>query len=314
MQRKAIIAGFVTTLILVIIFNKVNFGDLLLVLDDKNWMWIILSLLGVSLFTLFVDLASFGVAYKRYLAPTISYRRLLELRSIVLLVVATVPPMAIAVSFGYFYTRHHIPVKRVFGVELFVTSLDILAGVFVLTVGLLLYAGSIPSVLSGALVSLWGVVVFLFLWAALGKNQKLNTLQSQNSSFEIFKIATASEYVHYFLCRLALVGCHLIVVMTLLLLFDISLPFSHILIFSPLFVASAFLPISIGGFGGPQGLAVLLLVSIWDVASLETVLAMSLVWSSFYLLFRALVGMIFTSFFLMRREYTAIRIISVQEP
>jgi len=58
-------------------------------------------------------------------------------------------------------------------------------------------------------------------------------------------------------------------------------------------MASIFLPISAGGYGGPQGAAVLFLVQLWDLCSMEQALGFSLLWSTLFLIGRAMVSGIF---------------------
>ena len=76
----------------------------------------------------------------------------------------------------------------------------------------------------------------------------------------------------------------------LLLQMDIKLTIAQALIFMPLFVASTFLPISAGGYGGPQGAAILFLVQLWEITTTEQALAFSIVWSTLFLLGRAVFG------------------------
>jgi hypothetical protein len=57
-----------------------------------------------------------------------------------------------------------------------------------------------------------------------------------------------------------------------------------------LLFSTAMLPLSVAGYGGPQGVAVLLLVEAWGVATREDALAFSLVWSTIFLVGRLIVG------------------------
>jgi len=73
---------------------------------------------------------------------------------------------------------------------------------------------------------------------------------------------------------------------------SINLELWQLLIFGPLMFASSTLPISAGGYGGPQGAAILLLVEAWELTTPETALAVSLVWSTLFLLSRLLLGLV----------------------
>jgi hypothetical protein len=64
----------------------------------------------------------------------------------------------------------------------------------------------------------------------------------------------------------------------------------QLILLGTLVLSTAMLPLSVGGYGGPQGVAVLLLVEAWGVASREDALAFSLVWSTMFLVGRVVVG------------------------
>ena len=61
----------------------------------------------------------------------------------------------------------------------------------------------------------------------------------------------------------------------------------------PLVVLSLFLPIGVGGYGGPQLIAWFLFVKLGAAGTADQVVAYSLLWSAGFLAGRALIGLVF---------------------
>lgn len=248
-------------------------------------------MLVVCGYTLLTDVLSFGFVYQRYLESSLSYMNLISLRGLSMVAVSTVPPLAPLVPIGYF-RRKGVKVSKVISAELLVTLIDILGGVSVLCLTLLLLAG---GKLQEVFVSL-SSILFIGLCVPLIFSRLRGSVQLEKVSIlECFFTIDRFNFFRIYIVRLGLLAAHVVAISIMLPLLSINLALWQAIIFSPLFVASAFLPISIGGYGGPQGVAVVLLAQIWQVTDIEGAIAFSILWSTLFLLGRSSVGGIFAA-------------------
>ena len=122
---------------------------------------------------------------------------------------------------------------------------------------------------------------------------RLPTHSTLQAVFFTFRQAEFKQYLFVYGVRLALIVGQVIAVQILLDTLNIHLKLWQLLIFVPFFYGSAMLPISAGGYGGPQGAAILFLVEMWNVTNTETALVFSLVWSTLFLFWRVVIGVTF---------------------
>jgi len=148
----------------------------------------------------------------------------------------------------------------------------------------------------------WCLSILAFFILFRFRKRWLSNGMGNHGLLECFLTAKVTHYVHIYLVRLSLLAAHLYAISIILPLLSIDLSLWQLVIFSPLFVASAFLPISVGGYGGPQGVAVLLLVQLWQVTNIESAIAFSMLWSTFFLLGRCSVGALLTIPFITPRK------------
>ena len=296
MIKRLFISIVITIGILWVISTKVDLNRLLTLLVEIDWAAAVLLMIAISIYTLVADVLSFGCIYQRYLAPFVNQLHLISLRGVSMFVVSTVPPLAPLVPIGYF-RKKGVKVSKVISAEVLVTLIDVFGGISVLSLALLF--------LSSGFDQRWMVVVWIWLFFVLSfsllfrfrKHWRFSGL-GRHGLLECFFCVKISHYFQVYTVRLSLLAAHLIVISNMLPLLSIELAFWQLLVFSPLFVSSAFLPISAGGYGGPQGVAVLLLVQFWHVTNIESAVAFSMLWSTFFLLGRLSVGGILTVPFL----------------
>jgi hypothetical protein len=74
---------------------------------------------------------------------------------------------------------------------------------------------------------------------------------------------------------------------------DINVPLPLAVIAIPIIYSGHFLPINVGGFGGPQALSILFFYEIGHCGSKEQVVAYSVLWSTGFLVGRVLFGLAF---------------------
>jgi hypothetical protein len=72
--------------------------------------------------------------------------------------------------------------------------------------------------------------------------------------------------------------------------FDVHVPIVTFIIAVPIIMGSVFMPVQVGGYGGPQALAILFY---GEYAPKDIVVAQSLLWSTLFSLFRILAGTVF---------------------
>ncbi|OUS32500.1 hypothetical protein A9Q99_00040 [Gammaproteobacteria bacterium 45_16_T64] len=277
-----------TTVILSGIYLNIDTKKLLLLIQNVDWLSYCMIMMLVCVSTLVVDVISFGSAYKRHLLPGMETGSLLFLRGSILLAVSTLPPAAPLVSLAYFKNQG-INFTRTVSVELLVASMDIIGCITILTVSLLLMPAAFNWIGVISIIGFWCLFtggVFAF--------KKNRTSLSKHSLFAIMKQLDSKDYSYLYSSRLSLALVHLVALSFLLNISSIELSLTQLMIFSPLFVASAFLPISAGGYGGPQGAAVLLLVYNWELASIESAIAFSVLWSTLFLIGRVTIGGLIT--------------------
>jgi hypothetical protein len=119
--------------------------------------------------------------------------------------------------------------------------------------------------------------------AAAGATQLLRT----------FSIARWYHYlIVYGIRSLSLIGGLICNYATLRAL-DISVPLPLMVIASPIIFYGHFLPINVGGYGGPQALSILFFYEIGHCGSKEQIAAYSFLWSTGFLVGRFLFGMVF---------------------
>jgi hypothetical protein len=61
----------------------------------------------------------------------------------------------------------------------------------------------------------------------------------------------------------------------------------------PIVVLSVFLPVGVGGYGGPQLIAWFVFVKLGNAGTADQIIAYSLLWSTAFLVGRAIIGLVF---------------------
>jgi len=111
-----------------------------------------------------------------------------------------------------------------------------------------------------------------------------------NPLLATFKKATLENYLEVFGYRLAGNVAGLAAGVVMLKAVGINAPLALLFAGVPIMVDAAYWPVSAGGFGSPQIVALVLLR---DYASKEAILAFSLAWSALFFIVRTLTGLPF---------------------
>jgi hypothetical protein len=191
----------------------------------------------------------------------------------------------------YFYKKWNKGVLRTVGASFFVVLVDSTCGFLSLGVAFLFFDTSMLSqwwllLLIGHGALLAGFILAFSRWG-------LPLVPAFLKQREFFYALRKADYIltsKIFFFRIISFFGVCFTLYYLLKATGIELSVAQALLFIPLFMASVFLPISAGGYGGPQGAAVLFLVELWSLCTTEEALAFSLLWSTFFLVGRAVVS------------------------
>jgi hypothetical protein len=244
---------------------------------------------GISFFT--VDVLGFGMSWRRHLAPDIPWR---DVRALVCgkqVFFLVLPLLTKVVAPLAFWRRLRVrPLHTVSASELVNVS-ELTAIMGLVSVTLIVSDVAVGFGLTAVVVAWWIAASIALLWLTSPRlRQRLPRLQSA-ALLHAFTRARPREVA----IQVGLRGAHqlitLMCVWTLLAEMGTRLSVSQLLSFGPLFIFSSFLPISLAGYGGPQGLAVALLADRWGLLSPGRALAFSLVWSTGLLVLQTGVGL-----------------------
>lgn len=240
-----------------------------------------LGLFAASFFT--ADVLGFGLSWRTHLAPEMRWR---DIRALVCgkqLLALALPVLTKVVGPLYFWRHRRIPVTRALSASELVNACDLTTVVLFTSVPLVVSDVELGAGLT-AVVAAWWVVVFAgAAWFWSPRLQRVWPEVRRMGIFSAFASATPRELAKLVGLRVAHQVVLLACVWALLAEMGARLSPSQLAAFGPLFIFSGALPISLAGFGGPQGLAVALLAHRWQLVAPGQAMAFSLVWSTGFL-------------------------------
>jgi len=280
-----------TALIFWWIFSGIDFESLKRAIEGVSILSLSLAIGGFCVWMYLCDVLSFGAGFKRLVEPQAPWKDIVLLRGGTIFSTVIFPPLGEVFAPYYFYRKWQQGVLRTVGASFFVMLVDSSCGLISLSVAFLFFDTSMLSnwwvlLIVGHALLLIGFSLAFSRWglsrlpAFLKEREFFHALREVNFSFTM-------QVLFFRIISFLGVG---ITLYYLLIATGIHLEVAHALLFIPFFMASVFLPISTGGYGGPQGAAVLFLVQLWGVCSTEQALAFSLIWSTGFMIGRAVVG------------------------
>ncbi len=290
-----IVLPFITTgFIFWWLFRGIDFDGLTAAMAVINLPMAILAVAIYTLVFFFAEALSFGKAYKWFLTEEVSWKDIASLVVGKHLIATLFAPLAEVILPTYFLRTWGIRVLHSVSAFGFVIFCDTFCLNLVLTIALLISG-------SESLGAYW--IYFIlgsWIFQACMLTYFLTSFIRQRIPFfynwAINYAYTKAKLKHY----LTLYGIRSIIhiampvaVGIMLSAMDMHLSIPQLLLFVPVFVISAFLPISVGGYGGPQGAAMLLLVNVWHLTTPEQAIAFSLVWSTLFLITRTVGSAVF---------------------
>lgn len=276
------------------ILSGVDFASLKMVMSGISWLEVSLLIGAFCLWMFIGDVYSFGAGFKFIVDPRAPWSHMFMIRSGTIFSGVIFPPLGELFAPYYFYRKWRKSVLRTVGTSLYVVLVDSSCGALALACAFLFFDTSMLS--NMWLLLLAGHASLLIAASFIFSRWGLPYIPQRFKESEFFYAMRTVSFSFTFillLIRLSVFAGVFATLYYLLVAMDIQLSIAQALLFIPLFMASVFLPISAGGYGGPQGAAVLFLVELWGLCSTEQALGFSLLWSTFFLIGRAAVSGVF---------------------
>jgi hypothetical protein len=265
----------------------------------------------------FADVFSFGSAYRWFNAPDLKTREMMEVRGAPYVIQVGLAPLAEALFPLYMWRVKKVPITETVSSNIWAMIMDFSAIFSVITPAVIynLYVENLvpaigPAWLAGCL-AFWAFFVgnLLFWKTPPGRRMTARFHATRAGSrdpagikgsiggagrlLHTFGLARWHHIVRCYLARAVLLASTLVsnYVAIRALGMDPALPMA--LIGIPIIVLSIFMPVGVGGYGGPQLIAWFLFVSVGHVGSPDQVIAYSMLWSTAFLAGRAAIGLLF---------------------
>lgn len=273
------------------ILSGIDFNSLAGAMEGISWIKLILAIGGFCIWMYFCDVLSFGAGLKFLVEPRAPWSHMVMLRGGTIFSTVIFPPLGEVFAPFYFYRKWNQGVLRTVGSSFYVMIVDSSCGFLSLACAFIFFDTSMLSKWWLLLVVGHGLLLFgLSLAFSRWGLPFLPNFVKEREFFHGMRNASLKMTSGILFFRiLSFLGVG-ITLYYLLVATGIKLGVAHALLFIPLFMSSVFLPISTGGYGGPQGASVLFLVQFWQLCTTEQALAFSLLWSTCFLIGRAVVG------------------------
>jgi len=256
---------------------------------------IALVALGYTVAFYALDTTGFALVYRRHLAPQVPIRHVVTIVCGKQLLGLIFPPLTKLIAPVYFHRRWRVGMARTLGATEVLTIADAVAVIVFVLAGAALGSTGLPAdVVLLSISACVALALFLF-WAWLPAARRVFPRIRRSEFLAPFVRSSPAEMTMQLALRLALALAMLAAWWLLLLGSGHRLGPGHLAQFGALFLLATQLPVSVGGFGGPQGVCVLLLTDTWKLLPRSDAVALSLLWSTAYLLSRALISAFFAA-------------------
>ena len=304
--------------------KKIRPADIMAILRQADLSLFLPVMIGYVIVFFLADVFSFGMAYRWFSVPGLKVREMMVIRGAPYVIQIGLAPLAEVLFPLYLLRVKKVPITDALSSTIWVLILDLGAMLSLVTPGVLynLYGDNlIPDI---GFPWLWGCVIFWTLffgnlifwhsslreraaaWIASGREGSAAKSKVQRTVGELmqllrtFSLARWRQYLRVYLTRLALIGMGVLANYVALRAMGVnpSLPLAFIAV--PIVIVSIFLPIGVGGYGGPQLVAWFLFAHYGQAGTADQVIAYSLLFSTSFLVGRAIVGAIFIRSFWRR--------------
>lgn len=263
------------------------------------------------------EVYSFGRAYRWFSAPDLTRKEMFEVRGGAYVFQVALPVLAEALYPVYLWRSKRVPVTHTVACNMWVLMLDwmVVLSLLTLTIGSnVLFEMHVPGVGRVWLIvcAIGWVVAAALIAVARGPLQRRAASDAQgvigkaSHVLRVLALASWSQYAQIFAIRAltwaALLASNYLTLRSV----GITPPPALALLGIPLVVVSIFVPIAVGGYGGPQLVAWVLFAELGGVCPADQAIAYSLLWSTGFLVGRAAIGVVLVRGF-WRRCFTAAR-------
>ncbi len=316
-----VVPYIITAIIFYFIFKNLDFSEILKHLREAD-LSLFLPAMVVFVTSFFLaDTFSFGQAYKWFNAP-MTVKEMMECRAGPYVVQIGLAALAEVLFPLYMWRKKGVRVAELLSSNFWTIIVDMSAVFIVLTVAVIynLYSGLVPQInwiWLAVCITFWvGFFGNMAFWHSRFQERAAGWIAEKSSAevaehlpgwkkliqkalslfitfLRTFSIARWHHYLRVFLVRIVMLGLNFVSHFAALYALGVHPPLPLILIGVPLIMISVFLPISVGGYGGPQALALLFFVKVVPCASAEVITAYSLLWSTGFLVGRAFWGLVF---------------------
>jgi hypothetical protein len=316
-----VIPYVITIIIFYFIFRDEDFSEIWRHLKEADLsMFLPAMALFVTVFFL-ADVFTFGQAYK-WFNTRMSIKEMMECRAGPYVIQIGLAPLAEVLFPLYMWRKKGVRITETLSSNLWTVIVDQSAVFTVLTAAVIysLVTSLVPHINWMWLVACIAFWVFFLgniaFWHSRYQKRAADWITEKSSAqvadylpqwrelllriapglitlLRTFSIARWHHYLRIFLVRLTMLAFNLVSHFAALLALDVTPPLPLIFLGVPLIMLSVFMPISVGGYGGPQALAWLFFVKIVPCATEEVITAYSLLWSTGFLIGRAFWGLVF---------------------
>jgi len=297
--------------------KKVKMADIAAMVRAADLSYFLPLMIIHCLVFFLADVFSFGLAYKWFNVPDLKVKEMMEVRGAPYVIQVGLATLAEVLFPLYMWRVKKVPITETVSSNLWTIILDMSAVMSAITAAVIynLYVDNLVPAIGQEW--LWGCAVFwaVFIaglifwlsplqervaaWIALDREagQEKNGLkQGVGGALQLLHTFSQAQWHHalwvYFI-RLALLISGIVSNYTALLAVGVEPPPALAFISIPIIIMSIFLPIGVGGYGGPQLVAWFLLVKMGEAGTAEQVVTYSLLWSTGFLVGRALIGLVF---------------------
>jgi hypothetical protein len=271
----------------------ISSADLRAQLQDVRLGVVIATMAVFTLAYFTVEVLSVGTSWRKNLDPNVTWRDIRALICGKQVLFAVQPLLTKLVAPLYFWRHGRVAPWRAVSATEFVGICELTVVMSLVSAGVA-FSGLEVGVGLWVLVGAWWALVALAaVWMSSPRLQQRFPKLAGSGLLYAFTHATRPHLAYQLVTRTALQLITLGCIWVLLAELGAKLTATQLLAFGPLFLYSSLLPISVGGFGGPQGLAVAVLAGRWHVLPPDRALAFSLVWSSGALILQATVGLVY---------------------
>lgn len=295
--------------------KKVKLSEIWAMIKEADLRFFLPFMILHILVFFLADVFSFGFAYRWFNAPDLRPREIMEVRGAPYVIQVGLAPLAEVLFPLYMWRVKRVPITETMSSNIWTMIMDFAAILTAVTPAVIynLYFHTVipavgPAWLAGCLI-FWALLLGNgVFWTTppgrrtaarigAGKDKaKTGIRETLGGGLQLLRTFSLARWHHSLRCYLVR---FVLLLSTLLsnyvalraLGMDPSLPLAMIGI--PLVALSIFLPIGVGGYGGPQLVAWFLFVKMGDAGTADQVIAYSLLWSTGFLVGRALIGLIF---------------------